>query len=142
MAEAVMSYGMTLLRFQNGRMATIPLDAIVAVLVRYGCRVSQLREGSNEIGLPHTAPKYSPFGHFAILSIKDGEVTEFGLHGPQATQECRGLLFSLIDELKLTMFPDYGSHIFAREDMFSEIPQDILRQFSNLNVVKRPEDCV
>lgn len=72
-----MSYGMTLLRFQNGRMATIPLDAIVAVLVRYGCRVSQLREGSNEIGLPHTAPKYSPFGHFAILSIKDGEVTEF-----------------------------------------------------------------
>ena len=139
-----MSYGMTLLRFQNGRMATIPRDAIVAVLLRYGCRVAQLREGSNEIGLPHTEPKYSPFGHFAILSIKDGEVTDFGLHGPQATQECRGLLllFSLIDELKLTMLPDYGSYIFAREDMFSEIPQDFLRQFPNLVAVKRPEDCV
>jgi hypothetical protein len=137
-----MSYGMTLVRFENGRMAPIPRDALVAVLVRHGCRVPQLREGSNQIGLPHTEPKYSPSGEFAILSIKDGEVTDFGLHRPQVTQECRGLLFSLIDELKLTMFPDYGSDIFAREDMFSEIPQDILRQFSNLNVVKRPEDCV
>jgi hypothetical protein len=142
MAEDAMSYGMTMLRFQNGRMATIPRDAIVAVLLRYGCRVAQLREGSNEIGLPHTEPKYSPFGEFAILSIKDGEVTEFGLHRPQATQECRGLLFSLIDELKLTMLPDYGSYIFAREDMFSEIPQDFLSQFPNLVAVKRPEDCV
>ncbi len=137
-----MSYGMTLLRFQNGRMATIPRDAIVAILVRYGCRISQLREGTNEIGLPHTEAKYSPFGHFAILSIKDDEVTEFGLHGPQATQECRGLLFSPIDERKLTMLPDYGGDIFAREDMFSEIPQDFLRQFPNLVAVRRPEDCV
>ena len=40
------------------------------------------------------------------------------------------------------MFPDYGSDIFAREDMFREIPLDILDQFSNLIVVKRPEDCV
>lgn len=137
-----MSYGMTLVRFQNGRMAPIPRDAIVAVLVRHGCRVPELREGSNEFGLPHTAPKYSPFGEFGLLSIKDGEVTSFGLHRPQATQECRGLLFSLINELKLTMFPDYGSDIFTGEDMFSEIPQDILHQFSNLVVVKRPEDRV
>ena len=54
----------------------------------------------------------------------------------------QGFLFSLIDELKLTMFPDYGSDLFAREDMFDEIPQGILYQFSNLIVVKRPEDCV
>lgn len=69
-------------------------------------------------------------------------MTDFGLHRPQASQECRGLLFSLIDELKLTMFPDYGSDIFAREDTFSQIPRDILSQFSNLIAVKRPEDCV
>ena len=48
-----MSYGMTLVKFHNGRMATIPQDAIVAVLVRLGCRVPELREGSNEVGLPH-----------------------------------------------------------------------------------------
>jgi hypothetical protein len=140
--EAVMSYGMTLVKFHNGRMATIPQDAIVAVLVRLGCRVPELREGSNEVGLPHDKPKHSPFGETAVLSIQDGEATSFGLHCPQATRECRGLLFSLIDELKLTMFPDYGSDIFAREDMLSEIPLDILDQFSNLIVVKRPEDCV
>jgi hypothetical protein len=142
MAEAVMSYGMTLVRFQNGRMVPIPQDAIVAVLQRHGCRIPQLREGFNEIGLPYDEASYSPFGESALLSITDGEVTDFGLHRPQATQECRGLLFSLINELKLTMFPDYGSDIFAREDMFHEIPQDILNQFSNLVVVKRPEDCV
>jgi hypothetical protein len=142
MAEAVMSYSMTLVKFQSGRMASIRQDVIVAVLVRHGCRVPELREGRNEVGLPHDKPTHSPFGESALLSIKDGEVTSFGLHRPQATRECRGLLFSLIDELKLTMFPEYGSDLFAREDMFSEIPRDILHHFSNLVVVKRPEDCV
>jgi hypothetical protein len=137
-----MSYGMTLVKFQNGRMAPIPQDAIVAVLVRHGCRVPELREGSNEVGLPHDKPMHSPFGESALLSIADGELTSFGLRRPQATQECRGLLFSLIDELSLTMFPDYGSDLFAREETFDEIPEDILRQFSNLVAVTRPEDCV
>ena len=103
-----MSYGMTLVKFHNGRMATIPQDAIVAVLVRLGCRVPELREGSNEVGLPHDKPNHSPFGETAVPSIQDGAATSFGLRPPQATRECRGLLFSLIDELKLTMFPDYG----------------------------------
>jgi hypothetical protein len=137
-----MSYGMTLVRFQNGRMAAIPRDAIVSVLVRHGCRVPQLREGSNEVGLPHDQPKHSPFGESGLLSIKDGEVTSFGLHRPQATPECRALLFSLIKELRLTMFPDYGGDIFVREGALNDIPQDILSQFSNIIVVNRPEDCV
>ena len=100
-----MSYGMTLVKFHNGRMATIPQDAIVAVLVGLGCRVPELREGSNEVGLPHDKPKHSPFGETAVLSIQDGEATSFGLHCPQATRECRGLLFSLIDE---QCFPTTG----------------------------------
>jgi len=85
-----MSYGMTLVKFQNGRMGSIPHDAIVTVLVRHGCGVPQLREGSNEIGLPHNEARYSPFGESAVLSIMDGEGRDFGLHRPQATQECRG----------------------------------------------------
>jgi hypothetical protein len=136
-----MSYGMTLMKFRNGQRDAIPRDAIVSVLVRHGCKVPQLREGSNEIGLPHDEAGCSPFGEYAVLAIKRGEVTEFGLHRPQATTECRMLLFSLINEVRLAMFPDYGADIFARGDILDEIPQDILNQFSNLIVVNRPEDC-
>jgi hypothetical protein len=136
-----MSYGVILMKFRDGHRDQIPRDAIVSVLVRHGCRVPELRDGFNEIGLPHDEARYSPFGERALLSIKDGEVAEFGLHRPQATTQCRALLFSLIDEVRLTMFPDYGADIFAREDVFNDIPRDILVQFSNLIVVNRPEDC-
>jgi hypothetical protein len=136
-----MSHGMTLVKFRNGRQDPIPADAIVGVLMRYGCKVPQLREGSNEIGLPHDEAGYSPLCECALFAVKSGEVTEFGLHRPQATALCRMLLFSLIRELGLTMFPDYGADIFAREDMFHDIPQEILNQFSNLVGVNRPEDC-
>ena len=136
-----MSFGMTLVNFRNGQWDFIPRDAIISVLVRHGCRVPQLRDGSNEIGLPHGEAGCSPFGEFALLTVKDSKVTEFDLDRPQSTTQCRTLLFSLINELKLTMFPDYGTDIFAREDVFNEIPQDILNQFSKLVVVNRPEDC-
>ena len=39
------------------------------------------------------------------------------------------------------MFSDYGTDLFAREDVFNEVPQDMLAQLSNLVVVRRPEDC-
>lgn len=68
-------------------------------------------------------------------------MTEFDLNRPQATTQCRTLLFSLINELRLAMFPDYGKDIFAREDVFKEIPQELLNQFSNVIVVNRLEDC-
>jgi hypothetical protein len=137
-----MSYGMTLVKFRNGRRDPIPRDAIVGVLERHGCKVPPLREGSNEIGLPHDEAGCSPFGESALLAVKSGEVTEFGLHRPQATASCRMLLFSLINEVRLTMFPDYGTDIFAREDVLDDIPPDILNQFSNPIAVKRPEDCI
>lgn len=137
-----MSYAMILLNFRNGRREPIPRDAIVSVLARHGCRVPELREGPNEIGLPHDQAYSSPFGESALLAVKDGEVTEFGLHRPQATTQCRTLLFALINEVGLTMFPDYGTDIFAREDVFDEVPRDILTQFANRIVVNRPEDCV
>jgi hypothetical protein len=69
-------------------------------------------------------------------------VTEFDLSRPQANAECRALLFTLINDVGLTMFPDYGGEIFAREDVLGDIPQDILNQFSNRVVVTRPEDCI
>lgn len=122
-------------------MGPFPLDAIVSVLVRHGCKTSQLREGSNEIGLPDNEKGCSPFGESAFLAVKSGEATEFGLHRPQATTQCRALLFSLINELELTMFPDYGAVIYAREDVLNDIPQDVLNQFSDIIVVNRPEDC-
>jgi hypothetical protein len=136
-----MSHGMTLVKFRNGRKDPIPQDAIVSVLLRHGCKVPLLREGSNEIGLPHDEAGGSPFGESALVAIKRGEVTEFGLHRPQATAQCRALLFSLVHEMRLTMFPDYGTDIYAREDVLPEIPQEILNQFSNRIVVNRPEDC-
>jgi hypothetical protein len=136
-----MSHGMTLMKFRNGQRDPIPQDAIVSVLVRHGCNVPQLREGFNEIGLPRGKAGCSPVGESALLAVKRGEVMEFGLHRPQATAQCRALLFSLVNEMRLTMFPDYGTDIFAREDVLRDIPQDILSQFSNLIIVNRPEDC-
>ena len=47
---------------------------------------------------------YSPFGQYAPLVVRDGEMTEFGLNRPQATTQCRTLLFSLINEVKLTRY--------------------------------------
>jgi hypothetical protein len=136
-----MSIGVTLLKFRNGRRDLIPRDAIVGILARHGCRVPELREGSNQIGLPHDEAHYSPLGDLAVLVVKDGDVTDFGLDRPQGTAQCRALLFSLIDELGLTMFPEYGTDLFARQDVFDEIPQDPLTQFPNRIAVNRPEDC-
>jgi hypothetical protein len=137
-----MGYAMTLVNFRNGRREPIPRNAIVSVLERHGCRTPQLREGGNEIGLPRDEAGCSPFGEDALLAVKHGEVTEFGLNRPQATAECRALLYSLINDVRLTMFPDYGADIFARADVLDDIPQDILKQFSNHVVVTRPEDCI
>lgn len=133
---------MHLMSFRNGREVPIPQAAIVSLLVRHGCWVPELREGSNEIGLPHEEEYYSPIGEFALLSVKDKEITGFGLHRPQSTIQCRTLLFSLIDEMRLTMFPDFGTVLYARKDVFEEIPREVLDQFSNLVVVDRPEDCI
>jgi hypothetical protein len=85
-----MSHGMTLIKFRNGRRDAIPRDAIVSVLVRYGCKVPQLREGSNEIGLPHEEACCSPFGEYAVLAVKQGEVTEFvcTAHRPPPSAGC------------------------------------------------------
>jgi hypothetical protein len=136
-----MGYGLNFLNFRNGRMDVFPRDAIVSVLIRHGCRVSQLREGSNEIGLPDNEAGRSPVGESAFLTVKSGEATGFGLNRPQATARCRALLFSLVHEVGLTMFPDYGAVIYLREDVLREVPQDILSQFSNRILVSRPEDC-
>jgi hypothetical protein len=136
-----MSFGMTLLNFRNGMRAPIPRDDIVGILTRFGCQVPQLREGFNHVGLPRDEKHISPFGDSALLVVKGGEIMEFGLDRVQATEPCRALLFALVDEIGLTMFPDYGENLFAREDVFREIPQEILSQFSNRIVVSRPEDC-
>lgn len=136
-----MGYAMTLVKFRNGRREPIPRDAIARVLERHGCRIPPLRDGRNEIGLPHDEAGRSPLGEHALLAVKHGEVTEFGLNRPQATPECQALLFSLINDVRLTMFPDYGADIFAREDVFGDIPGDILNQFSNRIAVTQPEDC-
>jgi hypothetical protein len=136
-----MSIGVGLLKFRNRRRDLIPRDAIVGILARYRCRVPELREGSNQIGLPHDEAHYSPLGDLAVLVVKDGDVTEFSLDRPQGAAQCRALLFSLIDELRLTMFPEYGTDLFARQDVFDEVPQEILTQFHNLIAVNRPEDC-
>jgi hypothetical protein len=82
-----MSYGMKLVNFRDGRREPIPRDAIVSILAQHGCCVPELREGSNEIGLPHNA----------VLVVKDNAVTEFGLHRRPATTQRRALLFSLIN---------------------------------------------
>ena len=136
-----MSFGMNLMKFRNGRRVPIPQAAIVSILVRHGCWVPELRDGPNEVGLPHETEYYSPIGECALLFVKNEKVTDFGLHRQQATIQCRTLLFSLIDEIRLTMFPDYGTDLYAREDVFAEVPEEILTHFSNFIVVNRPEDC-
>lgn len=136
-----MGHGLTLVKFRNGRWAPIPRDAIVSVLVQHGCKVPQLRGGSNQIELPGNEAGCSPLGEVAILTVKDNEVREFGLDRPQATTECRTLLFSLINQASLVMFPNYGTVIYAREDVFNDIPLDVLKQFSKRIVVNRPDDC-
>jgi hypothetical protein len=140
-----MSYGMTFLKFRNGQRDTIPRDTIIGVLERHGCRVPHLQEGSNEIGLPRDDEAgEGVFAELAVLSVKNGEATEFGLARQQATTKCRALLFALINELGLAMFDDNGAGLFAREDVFHDIPQDILSQYpdSERVVVNRPENCI
>jgi hypothetical protein len=61
-----MGYGLSFLNFRNGRIDPFPRDAIVSVLTRHGCRVFQLREGSNEIGLPDNEASCSPLGESAF----------------------------------------------------------------------------
>lgn len=51
-------------------------------------------------------------------------MTELGLNRPQATTQCTTLLLSLVNEVGLTMFPDYGTDPFARKDIFNEVPRD------------------
>ena len=139
--SVVMSYGMTLVKFRNGRQDD-PAGCDHKRACAAWMRAQQLREASNQIGLPADEAGYCPFGELAVLAIKDGEATEFGLERPQATPQCRALLFSLINELRLAMFPDYGGVIYAREDELPDIPQDILKQFSDLVVVGQPGDCI
>jgi hypothetical protein len=136
-----MSYGVTLLNFQNGKQDAMSRDTIIGILLRHGCKVPELREGSNEIGLPKGETAFSLIGEFMVLAVKYGELRDIGLERPQGTRECKALLFSLINEAGLAMIPDYGTDIFAREDVFKEIPQNMLAQFSNRIAVNHPEDC-
>ena len=92
----------------------------------------------NEVGLPHETEYYFPIDEFAFLTVKDDEVTDFCLHHPQITTQCRTLLFSLVDEMELTMFPDYGTDLYARAGIFKET----LTQFSNLVIIRQAEDCI
>ncbi len=137
-----MSFGVTFVNFRNGQMELIPQAAIVSILVRHGCRVPELREGLNEVGLPHETEYYSPIGEFALLTVKDDEVTDFCLHRPQITTQCTTLLFSLVDDMELTMSPDHETDLYARAHILKEIPKEILTQFSNLVIVRQAEDCI
>jgi hypothetical protein len=136
-----MGYSLCLIKFTAGRKSSIPLDDISRILTRHGCKIPQLQEGNNEIILPHDEKYYSPIGGPATLSIEGNSVSEFGIDRPQYTTECKALLYSLLDELGLTMFPDFGRVMFARKDVFQNVPKSILDQFSEHIVVTGPDDC-
>ena len=136
-----MGYAIILMKFTDGRIDTIGRDAIIDILTRHGLQAPPLQQGSNYLALPRDAAGYRPIGDSASLAVKNGEIVEFGLDRPEATEACRALLFSLVTEMGLTMFPDHGGEIYAREDVFADIPQHILSQFSVQTVVRQPQDC-
>jgi hypothetical protein len=127
--------------FRAGKKSSIPLNEIVGILGRYGCTIPELQEGRNEVIFPHDENYRSAFGGPATLSVECNSVSEFGIERPQCTTECKALLYSLIDELGLTMFPDFGGVIYARKDVFQDVPTSILDQFSECIVVTDPGDC-
>ena len=86
-----MGYGVDSLNFRSGRMDPFPQDAIVSVLIRHGCRVPQLREGSNGIGLPDKEAGYCPVGDSASLEVKNGEITGFGPGPPTSYRAVLGV---------------------------------------------------
>lgn len=137
-----MSYGVSFLGFRNGQPCPVPLDNILNLLAGHGCRVPELQQGSNEVGLPLDQNGYSAIGEFAALSVEGDSTTAFGLHRPQATAECTALLFSLINELNLVMLPDHGSDLYARADVVAELPEEMLNHFSNVVIVRNPDDCL
>lgn len=130
-----MGYGVNFMNFRGGRIDPFPRDSFVDILTRHGCRLSPIQEGINHVGLPHGE------ADAAVFSVGNGEVMDFGLDRPQATEACRALLFALVHELGLTMFPDHGGELYVREGGLAEIPADILSQASHRTIVRRPEDC-
>jgi hypothetical protein len=136
-----MGYNLCLVKFTAGRKCLIPLDDIAPILARHGCKIPELHEGRNEIILPRGENYHSAIGGPATLSIEDNSVSEFGIERPQCTTECKALLYSLLDELGLTMFPDFGRVMYARKDVVQNVPKSILDQFSEHIVVTDPDDC-
>jgi hypothetical protein len=136
-----MGYSLCLVKFTAGRKCSIPLDDISRILARHGCKIPQLQEGTNEVILPHDENYYSAIGGPATLGIEGNSVSEFDIARPQCTTECKALLYSLLDELWLTMFPDFGRVMYARKDVFQNVPKSILDQFSERIVVTCPDDC-
>ncbi len=136
-----MGYNLCLVKFTAGRKDSVPLDAIARILTRHGCKIPELQAGANEVVLPHDGNYYSAIGGPATLSIEGNSVSEFDIERPQCTTECKALLYSLLDELGLTMFPGFGRVMYARQDVFQNVPKWILDQFPEHIVVTGPEDC-
>ncbi len=159
-----MGYGVTLMKLGGDDVTDIPRNAIIALLQRHGYGIPELGDGKTELSQPideevaswgHSAgpdtelasrppsTKYAFSAEFVILSIKDGHVTEFGMHRPQSTSRCRALLFDLVQNLGLVMFWDWGG-ICGRKDILQNLPAFLQPQFppDEWTIIRTPEDCI
>jgi hypothetical protein len=136
-----MGYCLSLVKFSAAGRDPIPFDGIVGTLIRHGCKVPALQEGRNDVVLPRANDYRSAIGDSATLTVKGSSIFEFDIDRPQCTAECKALLYSLIYELELVMFPDFGRLLYAREDVFRNVPRAIVDQFSEFISVTQPDDC-
>jgi hypothetical protein len=99
--------------------------------------ISEPSEGTRSRGMRrrHTTP------HSASMrfSLSRTARTEFGLNRPQPPHSA-GFSWSRSSTRSDSRCFD-GTDLFAREEVFNEVPRDILAQFSGLITVNQPEDC-
>lgn len=128
-----MSHAFIFRRFEGGRFAAIPQEALVNVLNEHGFGPVILHEGMNELRAPIDETGDTPIGDVNI-SVKAGSVIEFCIDRPRYRLGFRALSFNLVKRLCLVMFASDGSAIYACPEGAAELPEGFGSNFKQVNL--------
>ena len=140
-----MSHGIIFIQAQEEQLDEIELSELLPILHAHGCELFTQNEGySNDIKLPYNKDEMDAIGEFANLVIENGKVSSIGIHRPTFLGSFQALCYSLMVELDLVMFPDYGGIIYATEKtapIVERWSKETLDSFDEgIRIVRKPED--